>query len=257
MRIRFLGAHNLETHSTRMAGLLVDDVLAIDCGGLTASLTLEEQHRVRAIALTHRHYDHIRDLPVLCLATMSNGYPLDLYASQDTLQALSDHLLSGTIYPDFRAHPTPDAPKLRLHTLEPLNEARVLGYAVLPVPVNHSVPALGFSLSSGTSGTLFYTGDTTVGLTPVWEHTRPDLLVTEVTFPSAMEEQARATRHLTPSMLGQELRALAERQGHLPHVVVVHMHPAHEETIRAELTALSSDLAATITPAHEGMTLEV
>ena len=34
MIVRFLGAHNAESKNTKMASLLIDDVLAVDAGGL-------------------------------------------------------------------------------------------------------------------------------------------------------------------------------------------------------------------------------
>lgn len=63
MRIRFLGAHNTETLTTRLSGLLVDQALALDAGSLTASLTLSQQLSLKGVLLTHQHYDHIRDIP--------------------------------------------------------------------------------------------------------------------------------------------------------------------------------------------------
>lgn len=41
---------------------LSDGVIALDAGGLTRSLTFDEQLAVEAVILSHRHFDHIRDL---------------------------------------------------------------------------------------------------------------------------------------------------------------------------------------------------
>ena len=65
MRIRVLGAHNCETRSTRLVTLLIDDILALDAGGLTSTLTVKAQKKLKGILLTHPHYDHIRDIPAL------------------------------------------------------------------------------------------------------------------------------------------------------------------------------------------------
>jgi len=67
MKIRFLGAHNYETKDTRLVSLLIDDVLAIDVGGLSSSLSFEEQCKIKAVLLTHQHYDHVRDIPTLAM----------------------------------------------------------------------------------------------------------------------------------------------------------------------------------------------
>jgi ribonuclease BN (tRNA processing enzyme) len=80
MKIRFLGAHNCETKDTRMVSLLVDDILAIDAGGLTASLSLTAQYRIEAVLLTHQHYDHVRDIPTLAMNLFLAGASTTIYS---------------------------------------------------------------------------------------------------------------------------------------------------------------------------------
>ena len=46
MHIRLLGAHQGESRTTGFISILVDDVLAIDAGSLTSTLTFAEQARV-------------------------------------------------------------------------------------------------------------------------------------------------------------------------------------------------------------------
>jgi len=42
VKVQFLGAHNCESATTRLASILVDDILALDAGGLSSSLLKEE-----------------------------------------------------------------------------------------------------------------------------------------------------------------------------------------------------------------------
>jgi len=67
MNIQVLGAHNCESQNTKCISLLIDDALAIDAGGLTSSLSFETQQKLNAILLTHQHYDHVRDIPMLAM----------------------------------------------------------------------------------------------------------------------------------------------------------------------------------------------
>jgi hypothetical protein len=46
MKIEMLGAHNTETDKARLPSVLVDDVIALDAGGLAASLSLERQQHI-------------------------------------------------------------------------------------------------------------------------------------------------------------------------------------------------------------------
>ena len=79
MRVRVLGAHNLEAAGARHTCFLIDGVLAVDAGSLASSLTLEEQGGIRALLITHQHFDHVRDLPTLGLTTLDDGKTIDLY----------------------------------------------------------------------------------------------------------------------------------------------------------------------------------
>ena len=147
MEIRILGAHNQETRDTRLAALLVDGVLALDAGSLTSSLTLPEQERIRAILLIHRHFDHIRDLLTLGLATEHSG-TVEVYGIEDTVNKLSLHYLNGELYPNFTQRPDPKKPKFRLKIVTPFEQVSLLDYMVVAVPVPHGAPAVGYQVAS-------------------------------------------------------------------------------------------------------------
>ena len=149
MKIRVLGAHNMETAQTRHTCFLVDDSLAIDAGSLMTALTSHEKNRLRAILLTHRHFDHVRDLPSLGLQTMDNGVTVDLYGLPDTLDAISTRLMDGLLYPNFTVRPTPECPKYRMRPIAPGRAFNVCGLGVLPLSVPHGAPAVGFVVRKG------------------------------------------------------------------------------------------------------------
>jgi len=65
MNIQLLGVHNCESQNTKLTSLLIDDILVVDAGGLTSSLSFEAQRKLKAILLTHQHYDHIKDVPAI------------------------------------------------------------------------------------------------------------------------------------------------------------------------------------------------
>ena len=121
---------------------------------------------------------------------------------------------------------------------------------VLPLSVPHGAPAVGFVIRRG-SATVAFTGDTGGGLLPFLAHSpSPQILFVEVTFSNDGEARARASRHLTPSILLNEL-VEARRCGlPLPQIVVVHRDPSHEHAILQELAEVSKKLNITITPAH-------
>ncbi|GAG76974.1 unnamed protein product, partial [marine sediment metagenome] len=79
MHIQVLGAHNCESQNSKLISLLIDDVLAIDAGALTSSLSLEAQQKIKAILLTHQHYDHIRDIPTIAMNLFLRQATINVY----------------------------------------------------------------------------------------------------------------------------------------------------------------------------------
>lgn len=255
MEVRILGAHHAESATTRLVSLLVDEVLAVDAGGLTSGLSLPEQAQVNSILLTHHHYDHIRDIPTFGL----NNYlrSTNVYGTASTIDILSRYLLDGAIYPKFTEKPSPQSPALRLFTLEPYREETIEGYKVLALPVYHSIPAVGYQITSPEGQTIFYSGDTGRGLSACWDHISPQLLIINVTLPDSLENIAIEAGHLTPGLLREELAQFRQSKGYLPRVALLHASPQFEDEIKAEVAQVARELAASITLGYEGMRVRV
>ncbi len=254
MEIRFLGAHNCETASSRCAAILVDGTLALDCGGLTSGLTFEEQGRIKTVLLTHHHYDHIRDLPLLAMNLFLQEKSADVYATSDVLRAVASHLMDGELYPDFTGRPE-SAPTIRFNEIKPDTEAKIGDYRVMPVAVNHAIPATGYYLKAAYGRSLFYTGDTGPGLEACWPKIAPQLLIIELTAPERFT--GTVPGHLTPTQLKQELVAFRRLKGYIPRVVTVHMNLLYEKEIAREASAISHEIGANIVLAKEGMRLRL
>jgi ribonuclease BN (tRNA processing enzyme) len=254
MQVRILGAHQGQTNSIGFMSLLVDGVLAIDAGGLTTALTLEEQERIEAVLVTHRHFDHIKDLVGLA----HNNWLLKsthIYTTPDVRSALEAHVFNGVIWPRMDKQMGPYYP-ITWHEVRPGEEFALLGYRVVPVEVSHSVPAVGYLVSKD-GRSVFYTADTREMGDPTWAALRPDLLIAETTMDSRYEEFAYQVGHMTPASLGRELRAFHIRQGYYPRTLACHINPHNEADVVRELEALAEELGADISPAKEGMRIEV
>lgn len=256
MQVTILGAHNTEAGGGKPASILIDGRLALDAGGLCHALSLDDQRRVEAVLLTHYHYDHIRDIPLLAM-NVARHSSIDLISSSDVLQMVAWRLLDGTLYPKFTEWPE-DRPAVRLVDVEPYRERHFAGYRITPVPVSHSVQALGYLVRpAGDGGAVFYTGDAGPGLSSSWAHVSPDLLITEMTMPEKMVDWAREVSHLTPMLLKAELASFLSMKGYLPRIVLMHINPAYEEEIAVEVEAVARQLGADIIIASEGAGFQV
>ena len=256
MNIRFLGAHNCESSTIKLVTLLIDDTLAIDAGSLTSSLPIEAQLQLKAVLITHQHYDHIRDIPAMAMNALFYETNIHICSTQAVYDALATHWLNGTTYANFLEKPQ-DNPRIKFTVIEPNKAVQIGGYDILAVTVTHPVPTVGFQITSPDGKIVFYTGDTGPGLADCWQYVSPQLLITEVTAPNRYEDFGRKLLHLTPNLLKEELIAFQKLKGYLPPVVLVHMNPRQEKEIEAEIALLAKELDASITLAYEGMLLQL
>jgi ribonuclease BN (tRNA processing enzyme) len=256
MDIRILGAHNCESESTRMSGILIDDRLVLDAGGLTSSLSIPAQLELKAVLLTHQHYDHVRDILALAMNFYLAGFTMNVYSTSPACEVITSHLFDGKLYPDFTDLPE-EKPTINFTVIEPYRNLKIDNYDVLAVPVNHSVPTVGYQVTSPEGKTVFFTSDTGPGLGDCWQQVSPQLLVIECTASDRFTEFSRKAGHFTPGLLKDELIAFKEMKGYLPRVITVHMSPGLEEEIKAEIAEVSRELNNPVSLGYEGMQLHL
>jgi len=254
VEIQILGAHLLELKGARLTSLLIDGTLVVDAGGLTSALPLPEQKKIKTVLLTHHHFDHTRDL--VTLAANAGYYwqgQLEVYALRYTLDIVTTCLLDGKIYSNFLEYPSKEKPTLILEAVEPYSRKTIAGYDVLAVPVKHSVPTVGYQITSSDGKSLFYTSDTTVGISDCWQHISPQLLIAEVTGPNRYGDWFKKAGHLSARLLKEELTQFRRLKGYLPRVIVIHIGNPFEQEIKEEVARVAQELEADISLGYEDM----
>jgi phosphoribosyl 1,2-cyclic phosphodiesterase len=204
--------------------------------------------------LTHHHFDHTRDL--VTLAANAGYYwqgQLEVYALRYTLDIVTTCLLDGKIYTNFLEYPSKEKPTLILEAIEPYIRKTIAGYDVLAVPVKHSVPTVGYQITSSDGKSLFYTSDTTVGISNHWQYVYPQLLIAEVIGPNKYGDWLKKAGHLSAELLKEELTQFRQLKGYLPRVIIIHIGNLFEQEIKEEVAQVAQELAADISLGYEDM----
>jgi ribonuclease BN (tRNA processing enzyme) len=256
MKIKVLGAHNTESRRTRFMSILVDDILALDAGGITSSLAFRDQLKIKALLITHGHYDHIRDVPSLAMNFYLREKTIALYTHQAVSANLTRYFLNGDLYPEFQKKPLSE-PTLKINLLTANQKVNIEGYQVLPIPVNHAIPAMGYSITSVDGKSIFYSGDTGAGLSEIWDKVSPQALFLELTTSNRWEESVKSSGHLTPNLLQKELAKFRLIKGYWPQIIAVHINPTVEREIAREILGVNQSLGTHIQMGHEGMLIEI
>ena len=235
-----LGCSGAEFPGHHLSGFLVDGRVLFDAGTLNQVLDLKRQLKIETIFVTHSHMDHIREIPFLADNIIIGGWRrrVNIFSIRPVIQAIKDHLLNFKLWPDMTVLPNAHDAVIRLSAVKEGRPHVINGFVVTPYKVNHSVPAVGYLVEDRRGRRFFYTGDT--GPTDsTWQKVggrNIHALIVETSFPNRMEAVARMMGHLTPALLGEELRKIEK----LPErIYITHMKPQFYKTIQKELTRLN------------------
>jgi len=241
MPVRMLGCSGGIGGGVRTTAMLVDDDVLIDAGTGIGDLSLDELRNVAHVFLTHAHLDHIAGLPMLVDATFNENLdrPLNVYARQETIDALRRHIFNDVIWPDFAVLPTAEKPVLVYQRCDPGETVTIEHRDFHAIDVSHTVPAVGFTVQNS-GGAFAVSGDTKTNRT-LWPalNACDDLraLVIEVSYPDEMRELADVSGHYCPGTLVEDLANLE----HDPAIWITGMKPGEEETIYRQLRASLPD----------------
>jgi 3',5'-cyclic-nucleotide phosphodiesterase len=239
MDLKVLGCHGGETPKHRTSSFLIGDVLGLDAGAITGTLSLEEQRRIKAILVSHAHMDHVRDLATIAdNRCQQGGPPLEIAGTPATLRSLKKHFFNDHLWPDFSRIQTRSGPTITYTPIRPEKTVKVAGHDVTPILVNHTIETAGFVVATK-DGAVAYSGDT--GPTKrFWEvlNAREDLraLLMEVSFPNDQHELARVSGHHTPATLKTELEKLKNHQD-LP-ILLFHIKPLFHGKVEKQLAKI-------------------
>jgi ribonuclease BN (tRNA processing enzyme) len=238
MKLHILGCSGGIGGKRHTTSMLIDDDILIDAGSGVLQLSLEQLALIDHVFITHSHLDHILALPLLLDSVGAmRDRPVTVYAIDAVLEILRQDVFNWRIWPDFTEVP-PERPYMRYCAIDVYQTVQLGERGITALPANHTVPAVGFQLSSATASIVF-SGDT--GKNPVlWDCINKinnlHALIIETAFPQDEHGIAVISKHLSPQTLLEELSQL---QVNVP-VYITHLKPGREDTIMDEIAELKS-----------------
>lgn len=225
----------------RLTCFIIDNRVTVDAGSLGIALSESQRRTIRDVIVTHPHMDHIASLPIFVDDLFGElTQPVRIHATQEVIDLLKTDVFNDTVYPKFDELTNQHGHVMEYAPFETGKELKVAHLKITAIPVNHIVPTVGLVISDGKT-TVAFSSDT-AETDEFWEvvNNEPHLhaLFIEASFPDSMEKLARASKHLTPSMLKTELRKLNHNG---MDILAVHLKPSHREKIAAELAELQID----------------
>ncbi len=240
--IKILGAFGNRGVDSQTTCIQISKHAVIDAGNIIDALG-ESAKYIDKIFLTHSHLDHILDSAFLCdIFFSTRREPLKIYGLKETLETLKKHIFNWKIWPDFSSLNLINSKYKSLEFIEIKTGDKIEVESVFLTPVisNHTVECCGYLIEDD-SGALLFTSDTYKN-DKTWEllnsNHKIKSIIIDVSFPADMEDVAKASLHLTPKLLSDELSKLKRDD---VKVFVNHLKPNYKEQILRDLEKIGID----------------
>ena len=232
----------------RLTCFVIDDRVTIDAGSIGIALSDAQQRSIRDVIVTHPHMDHIASLPIFVddLFGELNG-PVRIHATSEVIDLLKADVFNDTVYPKFDLLKNAHGHVMKYVPFEIGREFKVAHLTCTAALVNHIVPTIGLLVSDGATTVAFSsdTAETEDFWRVVNQAKNLHALFIEASFPDSMDGLAKASKHLTPASLRNELKKLNHNG---MDILAVHLKPAYREKVVAELNQLKIDKLQVMEP---------
>lgn len=241
MKVQLLSGGGInDPREQYLTSFVINNQLAVDAGALPMALGRDKQLNLHSIFITHPHLDHLAGLPLMLDNIFSDmNHTVRVYAIEDTVQSLRNHIFNNIIWPDFTSFKNSRGVNLQFEIVEPNKTFQLGSLHITPVPVNHTVPTVGLVIEDENSAVVLSsdTGDTE----DLWAAARQTKHLStafiECSYPDRLATMAETYGHLcTSGMMAQ-----ADKIGRDNKIFAYHIKPAYMHEVWDELNNLKNE----------------
>jgi cAMP phosphodiesterase len=213
MKLRVLGNMGTSCKNTYSSSLLIDEHFLIDAGTGAFRLSLENIDHIGDVMITHSHLDHLAALCFLadCRIGGTNGHGLTVHCLSETAQAIREHMLNNTIWPDFENIKIDGTPLMSFNIINSLEPFTIHDNLITPLAVEHTAPTTGYCLHGARENFVVFF-DFWDASEAVFTYLRQlenfNRMTIEVSYDEGNEALAKSAGHLTPILLEKRLEKL-------------------------------------------------
>jgi len=238
--IKVLGAAGSYSHESKATSFLIGKNIVIDAGNIVQGLR-EECCNAEHIFISHTHFDHIVDLPFVIESYFEcRQKPLKVYALDESIHKLQEHIFNWDIWPDFEEITLKNSEEksLKFIPVEYGETVQIDDIEVTIIEANHTVPTCGYKIKKADQAFIF-SGDTYINnalIDMINNDKSISSLLIDVSFSSDKEELAHESKHLTPKLLEEMLSRLQRND---VAIYAYHQKPFFTQKIDKELSAMN------------------
>ncbi len=234
--IKILGASGSKAKNLNTTSFLIFKDIVVDAGNILNALGNDALH-INHIFLTHSHADHIADLPfVIETFFEKREIPLTIYALEETIDVLKKHSFNNVIWPDFTKIKLLKSNEFSL-ILKPIKldeTIQINNYLIKPIFANHIAGSCGYVITKNNESFII-SGDTYIN-PRIWEEINNNKsiksLIIECSFPDKLENLAKVTKHLTPSLIAKELENMNRKN---ISIFYYHLKPTYKKELLKDI----------------------
>ena len=236
--IIILGAYGTKGEDVGTSAFYIDEKNVLDAGNLLIPLK-EKSAAIENIWLSHSHLDHIIDIAyILDSYFAARTKTLKILGLPQTLQVVREDFLNDRVWPDFSKISlfNSDLKCIEYEEIEYSKKYKLSDDTFIEAyKTDHTVPSCGYVITKKEDSIVVssdtYSLDTTIDII----NSRDDIksLVVECSFPSRMEKLAYDSKHLTPKILFEKLKAMKKSN---IDIYINHIKPLFLEEMTEEIT---------------------